>query len=160
MSSLLQDIRYALRTLGQNPGFTVLAVLTLALGIGFNSAVFSVVDAAVLRPLAYVRPEELVRIWDSNPSRGFDRFSASPPNFVDWRAQNRTLSGIAAFTGDEATLMEGGEPQRLRVYAVSPALFPLLGANPALGRAFDADDEKRKERRRNGVDPQTLRLAS
>ena len=142
MNTLLGDLLYALRTLGRSPGFTAAAVATLALGIGFNTAVFSVVDAAVLRPLAYVRPEELVRIWDSNPSRGFDRFSASPPNFVDWRAQNRTLSGMAAFTSDEATLTEGGEPQRLRVYAVSPALFPLLGASPALGRAFDADDEK------------------
>jgi putative ABC transport system permease protein len=142
MNTLLRDLRYALRTLGRSPGFTAAAVVTLALGIGFNTAVFSVVDAAVLRPLAYARPEELLRVWDSNPGRGFDRFSASPPNFVDWRAQNSTLSGMAAFTEDEAVLMDGGEPQRLRVYAVSPALFPLLGARPALGRAFDAEDEK------------------
>jgi len=82
MPALIQDAKYALRTLGKSPGFTVLAVLTLALGIGFNTAVFSVVDAVVLRPLAYSRPEELVRIWDSNPGRGFDRFSASPP--ISW----------------------------------------------------------------------------
>ncbi len=141
MPALVQDAKYALRTLGKSPGFTVLAVITLALGIGFNTAVFSVVDAAVLRPLAYSRPEELVRIWDSNPGRGFDRFSASPPNFVDWRAQNTTLAGMAAFTGDDATLTAEGEPLRLRGYAVSPALFPVLGVSPLYGRAFDAEDE-------------------
>ncbi|HLN59322.1 MAG TPA: ABC transporter permease, partial [Thermoanaerobaculia bacterium] len=141
MPALVQDAKYALRTLGKSPGFTVLAVVTLALGIGFNTAVFSVVDAAVFRPLAYSRPGELVRIWDSNPGRGFDRFSASPPNFVDWRAQNTTLAGMAAFTGDDATLTAEGEPLRLRGYAVSPALFPVLGVSPLYGRAFDAEDE-------------------
>jgi putative ABC transport system permease protein len=119
----------------------VLAVVTLALGIGFNTAVFSVVDAAVLRPLAYPRPDKLVRVWDSNPGRGFDRFSASPPNFVDWRAQNTTLAGMAAFTGDDVTLTAEGEPVRLSGYAVSPALFPILGVPPLYGRVFDAEDE-------------------
>ena len=139
---MLTDLKYALRALAKSPGFTAAALVTLALGIGFNTAVFSVVDTAVFKPLAYSKPEELVRVWDSNPSRGFDRFSASPPNFADWRAQNSTLSSIAAFTEDGAVLTEGGEPQRLRVYAVSPALFALLGAKPALGRAFEAEDEK------------------
>ncbi len=142
MPALTQDVKFALRTLGKSPGFTVLAVVTLALGIGFNTAVFSVVDAAVLRPLSFSRPGELVRIYDSNPGRGFDRFSASPPNFVDWRAQNTTLAGMAAFTGDDVTLTAEGEPVRLRGYAVSPALFPLLGVPPLIGRSFDAEDEK------------------
>jgi putative ABC transport system permease protein len=141
MQALMQDVRYALRTLGKSPGFTVLAVLTLALGIGFNTAVFSVVDAAVLRPLSFARPGELVRIWDSNPGRGFDRFSASPPNFVDWRAQNTTLAAMAAFTGNDMTLTAEGEPLHLRGYAVSPALFPILGIPPLFGRVFDAVDE-------------------
>ncbi len=141
MPALIQDAKYALRTLGKSPGFTVLAVLTLALGIGFNTAVFSVVDAAVLRPLAFSRPGELVRIWDSNPGRGFDRFSASPPNFVDWRAQNTTLAGMAALTGNDMTLTAEGEPLHLRGYAVSPALFPILGVSPLFGRVFDAADE-------------------
>jgi putative ABC transport system permease protein len=100
MSTLFQDVRYALRSLGKSPGFTAVAVLTLALGIGFNTAVFSVVDAAVFRPLAFAKPEELVRLIDTNPSRGIDRFSSSPLNFVDWRAQNRTLADIAAYTSN------------------------------------------------------------
>lgn len=143
MTALGQDFKYALRTLGKSPGFTVMAVLTLALGIGFNTAIFSVVDAAVLRPLAYARQEELLRVWDSNPGRGFDRFSSSPANFVDWRAQNTTLATMAAFTPENTTLTPAqGEPERLRGFAVSPALFPLLGVAPHLGRTFDAADEK------------------
>ena len=142
MTSLVQDIRYALRTLGKSPGFTVMAVLTLALGIGFNTAIFSVVDAAVLRPLGYSRPGELVRVWDSNPGKGIDRFGASPPNFVDWREQNSTLAGMAAYTSESATLTAPqSEPERLRAFAVSPALFPVLGVPPHLGRAFGLDDE-------------------
>src|SRR5580765_4407025 len=137
----MSDFRYALRSLAKSPGFTVAAIATLALGIGFNTAVFSLVDAAVFKPLAYGKPEELVRVWDSNPSRGFNRFSASPPNFADWRVQNTTLSGMAAFTEDEATLTEGGEPKRLRAYAVSPALFTVLGARPLLGRFFEPAQE-------------------
>ncbi len=141
MPALIQDARYALRTLGKSPMFTIMAVVTLALGIGFNTAVFSVVDAAVFRPLPYWKPEELLRVIDTNPSRGIDRFSASPPNFIDWRAQNRTLAGMAAYSGDDVTLIEGAEPERLQGEAVSPALFPLVGVRPLLGRAFDAEDE-------------------
>ena len=96
----MSDFRYALRSLAKSPGFTVAAIATLALGIGFNTAVFSLVDAAVFKPLAYAKPEELVRVWDSNPSRGFERFSASPPNFADWRAQNSTLSAMAALRSE------------------------------------------------------------
>jgi putative ABC transport system permease protein len=137
----MSDFRYALRSLAKSPGFTAAAIVTLALGIGFNSAVFSLVDAAVLKPLAYANPEELVRVWDSNPSRGFERFSASPPNFADWRAQNSTLSGMAAFTEDDAILTEGGEPKRLSAWAVSPALFTVLGARPLYGRVFEPAEE-------------------
>src|SRR6266550_3296605 len=103
----MSDLLYALRTLRRSPGFTAIAIGTLALGIGFNTAVFSVVDMAVFRPLPYARPEELLRLIDTNPSRGIDRFSASPANFVDWRAQNKTLAGIAAFSNDDVTLIEG-----------------------------------------------------
>jgi putative ABC transport system permease protein len=138
----MSDFRYALRTLARTPGFTVVAVATLALGIGFNTAVFSVVDAAIFRPLPYAKPAELLRVIDTNPSRGIDRFSASPPNFVDWRAQNRTLSGMAAYSGDDVTLVEGSEAVRLEGEAVSPAVFSLLGVSPALGRPFEPEEEK------------------
>jgi putative ABC transport system permease protein len=138
----MNDIRYAIRTLAKSPGFTAVAVATLALGIGFNTAVFSVVDAAVFRPLPYARPAELIRLIDTNPSRGVDRFSASPPNFVDWRSDNRTLVGMAAYSGDDLTLVEGGEAVRLSGEAVSPDVFSLLGVPPRLGRPFDPEDEK------------------
>lgn len=139
---MLSDFRHALRSLANAPAFTAIAIATLALGIGFNTAVFSVVDAVLLRPLAYARPAELVRVFDRSPSKGIPRFSASPRNFVDWREQNATLSGMAAFSGDDATLLEGREPERLRAEDVSPALFPVLGVPPLLGRTFDPDDEK------------------
>jgi len=142
MNGVLQDLRYAARSLAKTPGFTVVAVATLALGIGFNTAVFSVVDAAIFRPLPYAKPGELLRVIDTNPSRGIDRFSASPPNFVDWRAENRTLAGMAAYSGDDVTLVEGAEAVRLEGETVSPAVFSLLGVSPVLGRAFDPEDEK------------------
>ncbi len=140
--SLIQDLRYALRTLLRTPAFALVAVATLALGIGINTAVFSVVDAALFRPLPYARPEELVRVWDSNLAKGFPRFSSSPPNFADWRAQNHTLQGMAGYTSASAILLEGAEPERVNGYEVSPALFPLLGVAPLHGRTFDAEDEK------------------
>ncbi|HEY7113895.1 MAG TPA: ABC transporter permease [Thermoanaerobaculia bacterium] len=139
---MLSDFRHALRSLANAPGFAAVAIGTLALGIGFNTAVFSVVDAVLLRPLAYARPAELVRIFDRNPSKEIGRFSVSPRNFADWREQNATLSGMAAFSGDDATLLEGREPERLRAEEVSPALFPVLGVPPLLGRTFDPGDEK------------------
>jgi putative ABC transport system permease protein len=164
---VLQDLRYAVRSLSKSPGFAAVAIATLALGIGFNTAVFSVVDAVLFRPLEYARPEGLVRIWDDNPSKGVLRFSASPRNFVDWREQNRSLDGLAAFTEADATLLEGTEPEALRGFDVSPALFPVLGVRPALGRTFGADDEKPGRpptavlswslwRRRFGGDPSIL----
>ena len=142
MSTLTQDLRFAIRNLARTPAFTGIAVATLALGIGLNTAVFSVVDAALFRPLAYDRPQELLRVWDSNPSKGFPRFFSSPPNFVDWREQNRTLAGMAAFCDNDATLLEGSEPERIGAYQVSPSLFPLLGVRPLYGRTFERDDEK------------------
>ena len=138
----MSDIRYAVRTLVKSPAFTLVAVSTLALGIGFNTAVFSVVDAALFRPLPYAKPAELLRVIDTNPSRGIDRFSASPPNFMDWRADNRTLSAMAAYSGDDLTLVEGSEAVRLHGEAVSPTFLSLLGVAPMLGRPFDPEDEK------------------
>ncbi len=111
MNAFLQDLKHAARSLAKSPSFTAIAVLTLALGIGVNTAVFSVADAVLFRPLAFARPEELVRIYDTNPSRGIPRFSSSPPNFVDWREQNRTFSGMAAYTETSATLLGDDAPR-------------------------------------------------
>jgi len=139
---MLGDLRHAIRSLGKAPGFTAIAIATLALGIGFNTAVFSVVDAVLLRPLPYAKPEELVRIYDRNLLKGIPRFSASPRNFLDWREQNGTMSALAAFSDDELTLLEGHEPESLSADAVTPAFFPLLGVPPFLGHTFDPADEQ------------------
>jgi len=98
MGTLIQDLKYALRGLRQNPGVTIAALLTLAIGIGANTAMFSLVDGILLRPFPYPDPDRLVVVWDSNPGRGWDTFSVSPPNFIDYREQN-TGSEARAGTG-------------------------------------------------------------
>jgi len=142
LETLAQDLRYALRTLRKNPGFTAVAVLTLALGIGANTAIFSVVDAVLLRPLPFKEPERLVMIWKSNPQRGIPYMFASPPEFADWREQNRAFEGISAFTLADLNLAGGAEPERVHGVRVSANLFSLLGAEPTLGRAFRAEEDQ------------------
>ena len=96
MSDLLQDLRYSFRLLARAPGFSAVAVLTLALGIGATSAVFSLVDAVLLRPLSYPEPERLVWLWESNPAQNLPVMPASPANFADWREQSRSFEMLAA----------------------------------------------------------------
>jgi putative ABC transport system permease protein len=140
MGTLLQDLRYALRILVKNPGFTAVAVLTLALGIGANTAIFSVVNAILLRPLPYKDPGRLVTIWETEPSGPGGLFPATSPDFEDWRKQNSVFEGLAAATVDGAALTGVSEPLQLDGWAVSPAIFPLLGVQPLMGRTFSADE--------------------
>src|SRR5437867_546274 len=95
MDSLLQDLRYSLRMLLKNPGFAAVAVLALALGIGANTAIFSVVNAVLLRPLPFAEPERLMLVISSNPGKGFNRFAVSPPDFLDWSAQSQAFEAMA-----------------------------------------------------------------
>jgi len=138
-----QDLRLAVRSLVQRPGFAAVAIVTIALGMGVNSAIFSIVDAVLLRPLPYAEPSRLVRVWSANP-RGIARNSVSPPDFADLRAQavnSFGLEGLAAFTtGDASTLNGIGDAQRLASSTVSPELFELLGVRAVQGRALIADD--------------------
>ena len=92
----LQDLRYALRSLRKSPGFTAIAALTLALGVGATTAIFSVINAVMLRPLPFAQPDRLVRIWESNVERGWPTFAVSHPNFLDWRSQSRAFESLAA----------------------------------------------------------------
>src|SRR3712207_3392416 len=108
MGTLLQDVRYAVRTLLKSPGFTVVAVLALALGIGANTAIFSVVKAVLLSPLPYPRPEQLVWIRESNPGADIPDEPASAPNYNDWRTQAQSFEAVAAFTDTAMTLTDGG----------------------------------------------------
>src|SRR5881409_3452342 len=97
MSGVLQDVRYGLRVLRRQPAFTTVAVLTLALGIGANTAMFSVVNAVLLRPLPFKEPERLVTVWERNPKQGYDQNVAAPANFLDWKAQSRSFEQLAMF---------------------------------------------------------------
>jgi len=138
MNTLFQDLRYGIRMLARNPGFTVVAVLTLALGIGANTAIFSVVNAVLLRPLPYPQPDHLVKVWGNLAGIGLpnDRCWISAPEFKDLESQNKSFSHLAAITDASFNLDIGGLPQRVEGYLVSPSLFPLLGVQAALGRAF------------------------
>src|SRR5262245_16763535 len=144
---MLQDLRFGMRVLLKNPGFTLVAVLTLAVGIGANTAIFSVVNAVLLRPLPYQDPDRLAMLWTNDPKRDIREEGTSYPNFLDWRSQNRLFTDLAICSRGNPVILTGGdEPERVSGDYVSANLFPLLGVNPALGRAVSADDERRRAR--------------
>jgi putative ABC transport system permease protein len=139
-ADLLQDIRYAFRMLRKNPGFTSIVVLTLALGIGANATIFSVINAVLLRPLPYPHPEQLVRVLESNPGKGWPTFSVSPPNFLDWRTQTHSLEGIAAYEPNGYSYTGGDTPDHWSGPLVTDGFFEILRAQPELGRTFSTDE--------------------
>jgi putative ABC transport system permease protein len=141
-ADVLQDVRYGLRMLAKNPGFTCIAVLALALGIGANTAIFSVVDAILLKPLPYKNPDQLVVIWENATHLGFPKNTPSPANFLDWRQQSTVFAGMAAFAERSFNLTGVGEPERLDGRRVSANLFDLLGVKALIGRTFVADEDK------------------
>ncbi|MGH9939568.1 MAG: ABC transporter permease [Blastocatellia bacterium] len=147
MSTLMQDLRYGARMLMKKPGFTLIAVITLALGIGANSAIFSVVNAALLRPLPFAEPDRLARIWETNLKRDLPFFSVSAPNYVSWKEQSRTFERLAAWKFRGVNLTGRGEPERLEGAAVSGSLFSLLGVKPGLGRDFLPEEDQPHGRR-------------
>jgi predicted permease len=138
METALQDLRFAARMLLKRPGFTAVAVLTLALGIGANTAIFSVVNAVLLRPLPYREPGRLVELWETNPVKGWTDAPAAPANFYDWQEQNEAFEGMAGYRPSPGNfaLMGTGEPERLRGIQVTGNLFSVLGVEAALGRTF------------------------
>jgi predicted permease len=141
MATFLQDIRYAMRTLGKSPGFTAIVVLTLALGIGANTAIFSVVNAVLLAPLPYSQPGQLVMVWTSNVPRGDKIAPVSGGDFAEWRSGNNVFSAMAASRDEIFTLTGAGEPQNVIGYQFSADYFRLLGTRPELGRTFlDEED--------------------
>ncbi|HET9409726.1 MAG TPA: ABC transporter permease [Candidatus Sulfotelmatobacter sp.] len=140
MTEIVQDVRYALRQLRKNPGFTIVAVLTLALGIGANTAIFSVVDAVLLRPFGYRDPSRLVMLWEDDTAYGFPRNNGSPFAFTQWKERNRVFDDIAALTHDSLNLSGYGTPEYLHTDTVTPNFFSVLGVNAAQGRTFTADD--------------------
>jgi putative ABC transport system permease protein len=142
LGNLWQDLRYGARMLLKKPGFTLVAVITLALGIGANTAIFSVINAVLLRPLPYSEPARLVALWESNSQRLETRGSISYPNFFDWRAQSRSFERMGAYYTAPMALTGVTTPVNLQAATVSPDLFAMLGARPQLGRLFVSEEEK------------------
>ena len=140
MNSLAHDLRFALRMIRNSPGFTIVAVLTLALGIGANAAIYSFVDAVLLRPLPYPHPEQIVQVWEKPPEG--DRNGISTLNFLDWKNQNTVFTAMAAQTGGSATLTGVDTPVQLRGDRVSAAYFDIFGIKPLLGRTFAPDEDQ------------------
>jgi putative ABC transport system permease protein len=138
----VQDVRYGFRALRSSPGFTFVAALTLALGVGVNTAIFSVVNAVMLRPLPYGDPDRLVRIWESNPARGWPEFSASQPNFLDWRTQATSWEALAAATGSTFSLARAEGAEVLRGSYVTSDFLPALGVSVVLGRNFRPEEDR------------------
>ncbi len=134
LQTLWQDIRYGMRILGKNPGFTAIAVLTLALGVGANTALFSVINGVLLNPLPFAQPNQLVTLSESKPN--FEYGSISYPNFRDWQKDNQTLSSLAVYRSYAFSLTGAGESQQVKGEFVSSDTFPLLGVKPLIGRTF------------------------
>jgi predicted permease len=139
MQTLWQDLRYGARMLLKNPGFTLVAVITLALGIGANTAIFSVVNGVLLKPLPYREPEQLIRVFER--SRTQPKFPVARGNFRDYREQNTTLAGLALYTRRDVELSQDDKPERLAALGVTAGFFDLLGVRPLLGREFGREDE-------------------
>src|SRR5262245_28830306 len=142
MQTLIQDLRYASRILLKQPGFTLFAVLTLGLGIGAVAAIFSVVDAVLLRPLPYKEPERIALVLQSFPKLGWDYGGVSAPEMLDYITGNETFAEMAGYGVINLNLTGEREPLRLDVARVSPSLFPLLGVTPLLGRGFSAEEDE------------------
>ena len=136
------DLRYGLRMLVKNPGFTAVAIIALALGIGANTAIFSVVNTVLLRPLPYKDPERLVMVFEDSSKHGFPRDTPSAANYIDWRDQNQVFESIAALDQASFNLTGVGDPERVDGRRVSAALFPLLGVSPQVGRWFTSDEDQ------------------
>src|SRR5579872_6073211 len=141
VATLLHDLRFGVRTLAKAPGVTAIAVIALAIGIGANTAMFSIVRAVLLKPLPYADPGRLVQLSTSTPQ--FRDASVSYPNFLDWQAQSRSFESMAAYRTENFNLTGDALPERLRGQMTSAAMFGTLGVQPILGRTFGADEDRR-----------------
>ena len=140
IDTTLKDSRYAARILRRNPGFTAFAVLTIALALGANAAIFSLVDGVLLKPNGYPEPERIVQIWEK-PPRGL-RNGIAPANYIDWTRQSRSFEAMAAQTGAGMSYTGGGEPKTLRAGVVSASYFDIFGVKAAIGRTFAKDEDQ------------------
>ena len=142
MESLRQDFGYGLRSLAQRPAFTIVAVLTLALGIGATTAIFSVVDGVLLRPLPFPEPGRLTVLWESNQQRNAPAMHLAPANFADWRARARSFSAMGAWREQSYTLEGRGVPEQVHGAGMSHDIFDVLRVQPLMGRVFTAEHDR------------------
>ena len=141
LAGLGQDLRYGFRTLRKDPGFTAVAMLALALGIGANTAIFSVVNGVLLRPLSFPDPDRVLMIYESNAE--FNRASVAYPNYLDWRRESRFFTDMGAVRNDDFNFTGAGQPERVSGKYVSASFFPVLGVTPLLGRSFLPEEDRR-----------------
>ncbi|HYP29038.1 MAG TPA: ABC transporter permease [Blastocatellia bacterium] len=141
MESLIQDIRYGIRLLAGKPGFTAVAAIALALGIGANTAIFSVVNKVLLNPLPYKDPDRIMMVWEENAKSGYPIDTPSPANFISWKEQNQVFEDMAAFDDATFSLTGGGEPEKITGDLVSASFFPILGVDPIFGRVFSPEED-------------------
>ena len=132
------DIQYALRNIANKPLFYSVVILTLALGIGANAAIFTVVNGVLLQPLRYPHPERLMMVWTHNPRQGFDKDVGTYPNFEDWRRASQSFERMSGYFGASVTLTGSGDPAQVRGARVTPEFFETMGVAPVQGRAFSA----------------------
>jgi len=142
MESIIKEVRYGLRSLLKHPGFTGIAVLTLALGIGANTAIFSLVNAVLLRTLPFREPDRLVMVWEDASFAGFPRNTPAPANYADWKVQNQVFEEMAAFDQRSFNLTGDGEPEKVQAYGVTANFFGLLGIKPVLGRTILPEEDQ------------------
>ncbi|MGD0695003.1 MAG: ABC transporter permease [Terriglobia bacterium] len=142
IETLWQDLRYGMRQLRRSPGFTLVAALTLALGIGANTAIFSVLDTVLLRPLPYRHPSELILVTETLPQLGLDEVGVAAQEYLDYRDRNRSFSQVGSFEDEGFNLTGSGQPLRVNAAAVSASVFPLLGVSPVLGRTFTDEEDR------------------
>jgi len=140
--NLLANLRYTFRQITKSPGFFVVAIAALALGIGANTAIFSAVEAVLLKPLPFAQPDRLMIVWEDASYIGFALNTPAPANYVDWRAQNRVFTDMAATRFTTASLTGDGQPEQLSGKQVTPNFFDVLGVQPAVGRPFTAEEDK------------------
>ena len=144
MTDLLRDVRYALRVLIRNPGYAIAAIAALAIGIGANTAIFSEVDAVLLRPLPYPNAHRLAMVWGSNPKaqQGVDQLPIFGADFTEYQEQNQSFDRLAGFRYVRYNLMSQGYPEEIQAANVSAPFFQMLGVQPVLGRTFSADEDE------------------
>ena len=143
IESLVRDVRYGIRTLVKSPGFAVAGIVILGLGIGVNTAIFTVVNAVVLRPLPFADADRIMRIWHTPPQDVFTTpiFALSPANFIDWEAQTTSFESMAIYRGGRRTLTGQGEPDAIRVMTGSASFLPIFGVSPIIGRGFTSAED-------------------